>query len=172
MTSNANKRARKRRRAEPQDEPEFQVAPMIDVLLVLTLFFMSITSTELLKKEKNITLPDANQAKQDKDKTHPGQIVINVSWDHNNNTAGFIIDGKAYADATSLQAYLQPRAASDPRTYALIRADKDVQYSNISDVMAACAASGLSKVSFAVITSGNQLHHGAQAAAPTPPAGP
>jgi biopolymer transport protein ExbD len=165
MASNANKRARKKRRAEPQDEPEFQVAPMIDVLLVLTLFFMSITSTELLKKEKNITLPDANQAKQDKDKTHKGQIVINVSWDHNNNTAGFTIDGKAYADAVSLQSYLQPRASSDPRTYALIRADKDVQYSNISDVMAACAASGLSKVSFAVITGGAKKP---TAAAPAP----
>ena len=60
MASNANKRSRKKRRAEPQDEPEFQVAPMIDVLLVLTLFFMSITSTELLKKEKILTLPIAN----------------------------------------------------------------------------------------------------------------
>jgi biopolymer transport protein ExbD len=171
MASNANKRSRKKRRAEPQDEPEFQVAPMIDVLLVLTLFFMSITSTELLKKEKNITLPDANHAKKDDPGAKRGQIIINVSWDTINNTAGFTIDGKAYPDAVSLQSYLQPRA-SDPHSYALIRADKDVQYSNISDVMAACAASGLSKVSFAVITSGNQLHHGAQAAAPTPPAGP
>jgi biopolymer transport protein ExbD len=171
MASNSNKRARKKRRAEPQDEPEFQVAPMIDVLLVLTLFFMSITSTELLKKEKNITLPDANHAKKDDTKQNKGQIIINVSWDHNNNTAGFTIDGKAYPDAVSLQSYLQPRA-SDPRTYALIRADRDVQYSNISDVMAACAASGLSKVSFAVITSGNQIHHGAQGAPPAPPTGP
>jgi biopolymer transport protein ExbD len=172
MASNANKRARKKRRAEPQDEPEFQVAPMIDVLLVLTLFFMSITSTELLKKEKNITLPDANHAKKDDPGAKRGQIIINVSWDHNNNTAGFTIDGKAYADAVSLQSYLQPRAA-DPRSYALIRADKDVQYSNISDVMAACAASGLSKVSFAVITNGQQ-HHGAPGApapAPTPAPG-
>jgi biopolymer transport protein ExbD len=172
MASNANKRSRKKRRAEPQDEPEFQVAPMIDVLLVLTLFFMSITSTELLKKEKNITLPDANHAKKQKPDEKRGQIIINVSWDTTNNTAGFSIDGKAYPDAVSLQSYLQPRAASDPRTYALIRADKDVQYSNISDVMAACAASGLSKVSFAVITSGNQQHHGEQAAAPATPAGP
>jgi biopolymer transport protein ExbD len=170
MASNSNKRARKKRRAEPQDEPEFQVAPMIDVLLVLTLFFMSITSTELLKKEKNITLPDANHAKQDKNK-NKGQIIINISWDRNTNNPGFTIDGKAYPNAVSLQSYLQPRA-SDPRTYALIRADKDVTYSNVSDVMAACAASGLSKVSFAVITSGNQLHKGTQAAAPAPATGP
>ena len=170
MASNANKRSRKKRRAEPQDEPEFQVAPMIDVLLVLTLFFMSITSTELLKKDKNLELPDANQAKKDPNKPH-GQIVVNISWNHENNTAGFSIDGINYPDAVSLQGYIARQVAADPRSYVLLRADKDVQYSNVSDVMASCAAAGVGKVSFAVITSGNQLHHGSQAAAPAPGAG-
>ena len=31
-----------------EGEPEFQIAPMIDVLLVLLIFFMSITTTPLL----------------------------------------------------------------------------------------------------------------------------
>ena len=30
-------------------DPEFQIAPMIDVLLVLLIFFMSITSAQVLK---------------------------------------------------------------------------------------------------------------------------
>ena len=30
-------------------EPDFQIAPMIDVLLVLLIFFMSITSAQVLK---------------------------------------------------------------------------------------------------------------------------
>jgi biopolymer transport protein ExbD len=164
--SNSNKRSRRRKRLEDEGEPEFQVAPMIDVLLVLTLFFMSITSTELLKKDPNLQLADANQAKKDAHKP-PGQIVVNISWDHTSNTAGFSIDGIHYPDANSLQGYLARQMAHDPRSYALVRADKDVQYSNVSDVMASCAAAGISKVSFAVITSGNQLHHGA-AAAPAP----
>jgi biopolymer transport protein ExbD len=166
--SNANKRARKKRRDVPEDEPEFQVAPMIDVLLVLTLFFMSITSTELLKKDKNLELPDAANAKPDKDKKHAGQIVINISWNHNNQTAGFSIDGRAYPDAASLQGYLAQKMAADPRSYALIRADKDVQYSNVSDVMSSCANAQISKVSFATITSGAKK---AAAAAPAPAPG-
>jgi len=163
MASNANKRSRRKKRAVPEDEPEFQVAPMIDVLLVLTLFFMSITSTELLKKDKNLILPEANQAKQDKDKQHRGQVVVNISWNHYNQTAGFSIDGRNFADAASLVPYLSSKMSSDPRTYALIRADKDVQYSNVSDVMSSCASAGISKVSFAVITGGN--HKGAPPAA-------
>jgi biopolymer transport protein ExbD len=162
MASNANKRSRRKKTAMPEDEPEFQVAPMIDVLLVLTLFFMSITSTELLKKQKNLELPDASHAKQDKTRKQQGQVIINISWNHNNQTAGFSIDGRIFPDAVSIQGYLAGKVASDPRTYALLRADKDAQYSNISDVMASCAAAGISKVSFAVITSGNQKHAAAQ----------
>ena len=76
MASNAIKRQRKRRRVDTDGDPEFQVAPMVDVLLVLTLFFMSITSTELLKKEKNLQLAEAKHAK--KENTHePGKITVN-----------------------------------------------------------------------------------------------
>jgi biopolymer transport protein ExbD len=169
MPSNAHKRSRHRRHLEDEGEPEFQVAPMIDVLLVLTLFFMSITSSELLKKDKNLSLPDANQAKPEAGKDHKGQIVINVTWDAMNDRAGFDIDGRAFPDAASITSYVAQQVARDPRSYALVRADKDAQYSNISDVMGACAAAGISKVSFAVITSGNQAHKGAmQAATPAP----
>jgi biopolymer transport protein ExbD len=166
MASNANKRSRGRKRLEDEGDPEFQVAPMIDVLLVLTLFFMSITSTELLKKDKNLQLADANQAKPDHSH-QKGQIVINVSWNHETNTAGFSIDSVAYPDANSLQGYLAKQVQGDPSSYALVRADRDVQYSNVSDVMAACAAVGISKVSFAVITSGNMKAKAAAEAAAT-----
>jgi biopolymer transport protein ExbD len=164
MPSNANKRSRGRKRLEDEGEPEFQVAPMIDVLLVLTLFFMSITSTELLKKDKNLQLADANQAKPEHNH-QKGQVVINVSWKHDTNTAGFSIDGINYPDAPALQGYLAQQMHRDPNTYALVRADRDVQYSNISDVMGACAAVGIGKVSFAVITSGNMKAKAAAEAA-------
>ena len=45
-------------------EPEFQIAPMIDVLLVLLVFFMSITSAEVLKVDQNIVLPVSPNAKK------------------------------------------------------------------------------------------------------------
>jgi len=153
MPSEKIKRQRRHKRLDEDGDPEFQVAPMIDVLLVLTLFFMSITSTELLKKDKNLQLADAKNAKQDKTHHHPGEIVINVSWNHNNSTAGFSIDGRAYPSADSMQGVLAQQA-HQPGAYALIRADRDVQYSNISDVMTTCAASGISSVNFGVITGG------------------
>ena len=62
-----------------EGEPEFQVAPMIDVLLVLLIFFMSITSSQVLKVDKNISLPvAANGVKRD-DKAAAGLINISFS---------------------------------------------------------------------------------------------
>ncbi len=148
------KRQRKRRRIDQDGDPEFQVAPMVDVLLVLMLFFMAITSTEVLKKEKNLHLAEANHAKpddknQDKQKN---QLVVNVSWDNGSSSAGFSMDGLRYPTADALQSVLASRHQQNPLAYVLIRADKDVEYSNISDVMSAAAAAGIATVSFAVIT--------------------
>jgi biopolymer transport protein ExbD len=150
------KRQRKRRRIDHDGDPEFQVAPMVDVLLVLMLFFMAITSTEVLKKEKNLHLAEANHAKPDdqKQSKKEDELIVNVSW--NNDTAGFSMDGIAYPTADTLQGVLAARVKENPHAYVLIRADKDVEYSNISDVMSACAAAGIATVSFAVITNPNE----------------
>src|SRR5476651_646133 len=102
MASNAIKRQRKRRRVDTDGDPEFQVAPMVDVLLVLMLFFMAITSTEVLKKDPNLTLADAKHAK----KPDPGEqkhaVTVNVGWDGTTSSALFSLDGKNYAQAVDL----------------------------------------------------------------------
>jgi biopolymer transport protein ExbD len=152
MATSTAKRKRKARRVDTDGDPEFQVAPMVDVLLVLMLFFMAITSTEVLQKDKNLTLPEANNAKQDK-KKHTEEVVVNVEW--KNNAAVFSMDGVTYPTADALQGALAAKRARDPRTYVLIRADKDVEYSNISDLMSTCAQAGIATVSFATIINPN-----------------
>jgi biopolymer transport protein ExbD len=62
-------------------EPEFQIAPMIDVLLVLLIFFMCITSAEVLKVDKEITLPVSPNAKERDPEMAKHEIAINVRWD-------------------------------------------------------------------------------------------
>jgi biopolymer transport protein ExbD len=149
--SQAIKRQRQKRRVDSDGDPEFQVAPMVDVLLVLMLFFMAITSTEVLKKDPNLHLPDADHAKPaDKDqKKKTNEVVVNVSWD--NHTASFTVDGVRYPTADDLAGVLAQRYKQNPQAYVLIRADQDVEYSNIADVMTSCASAGIGTVSFAVV---------------------
>ena len=42
-----------------EGDPEFQIAPLIDVLLVLLIFFMSIASTAVTRYDPMIELPAA-----------------------------------------------------------------------------------------------------------------
>ncbi len=164
MPSQSVKRQRKRRRHDADGDPEFQVAPMVDVLLVLLLFFMAITSTEVLKKDKNIQLADAKHGKKPDNKKN--ETVVNIGWNPATSEAQFSADGKGYPSAESLTGYLASKIAKNPATYVLIRADKGVQYSNVSDLMNACAGAGIGTVTFAVITGGDSGKD-----APAPPAG-
>ena len=66
-------------------EPEFQIAPMIDVLLVMLIFFMSITTTQVLKVDKAVQLPVApNAIKRDQTRS---EAIVNVRWDEKTKKA-------------------------------------------------------------------------------------
>ena len=75
------------------DDPEFQVAPMIDVLLVLLIFFMSITTDQILKVDKSIKLPLAPDAKERKVDLQ-NQIVVNIDWNAGENKSTVSFDKK------------------------------------------------------------------------------
>ena len=48
------------------------------------------------------------------------------------------------------------RHAADPAGYVVIRADKDVEYSNVSDMMNVCANVGIGSVAFSVLLNNNK----------------
>jgi biopolymer transport protein ExbD len=73
------KSARTATRMVPEEDPEFQIAPMIDILLVLLVFFMSITSTEVLQTNDAVRLPVAKDGK-DPSKDVDSQVIVNVTW--------------------------------------------------------------------------------------------
>jgi biopolymer transport protein ExbD len=152
--SNSIKRQRKRRRMDQDGDPEFQVAPMVDVLLVLMLFFMVITSTEVLKKNINLQLADAKNAKPASQANHKNEVTVNVAWDGINNVAQFSMNGRSYASADDMESALAAQHAQNPAAYVVIRADRNTEYSNISDLMNTCASAGIGTVTFAVLMGG------------------
>ena len=155
MATPSVKRQRKRKRVDEDGDPEFQVAPMVDVLLVLMLFFMAITSTEVLKKDQKLQLADAKNAKPAETQTHKNEIIVNVDWDGVNSVAQFSVDGVPYPTADSMAGVLAAQHQQNPAANVVIRADKNTEYSNISDLMAACANAGIGTVTFAVSIGAN-----------------
>ena len=141
---------RSQTRLPPEEDPEFQIAPMIDILLVLLVFFMSISSTEVLQVNKEVTLPVAKDAKP-ADKDTKGQTIINVMWSPINNAGSLEIDNKTFAQANQMLGILQTKAQANPAMRILIRADRNVRYEYLKQVMITAGQAGVGKVTFSVV---------------------
>jgi biopolymer transport protein ExbD len=151
MSHRANhaKDARAKTRMVPEEDPEFQIAPMIDILLVLLVFFMSISSTEVLQVSKGVTLPVAKDAKPaEKAK---GQTIINVMWAKLNNSGSLEVDSQKFAQPDQMLAMLKSKAQANPSMRILIRADRDVRYEYLKQVMVTAGQAGVGKVTFSVV---------------------
>lgn len=125
---------------------------MVDVLLVLLIFFMSITSTEVLRNVKELELPNAKNAGEKNKKSN--QVVINVTWLAATHSGSIIVDNKNYPDPMSMVPMLRQRFEANPMVRVLLRADKAVEYQTISEVMKACSSAGIANVTFAVTQGG------------------
>jgi len=137
-------------------EPEFQVAPMIDVLLTILVFFMTITSAQVLKVDKTINLPIAKDA-QKKDNSR-AETVVNVRW--KDKKASFVFDDRTFPNAPAMVEPLKVAkatgekkitAGANPTFRAVIRGDRDVPATYVAQAMNACAEAGITDISFSAV---------------------
>jgi biopolymer transport protein ExbD len=150
MTHQAHaEKSRIETRLSPEEEPEFQIAPMVDILLVLLIFFMSISSTEVLQRHEGLRLPVAKDAGSGPETD--GQKIVNILWTQMNNAGVIIMDDVTYTRGEHLGPPLKAAMDANPRARVLIRADKNVRYEMLKDVMMAAGKAGVSDVTFAVV---------------------
>jgi biopolymer transport protein ExbD len=151
MSDAAHSRGKKKlvRKPEHEPDPEFQIAPMIDILLVLLVFFMSISSTEVLQSNKEINLPIAKEAKAAKD--NPGQVIINVTYTAMSDMTAIEVDQKDYAMPAEIVPILQSKVSTNPLIRVLIRADREVRYDYVRKILEAVGQSGVGNVTFSVV---------------------
>lgn len=140
-----------------EGEPEFQIAPMIDVLIVLLVFFMSITSTQVLQVDRTISLPIAPDAKKKDDKR--SEVVVNVRWNLEADQPTFIVNERTYAKAGELTPVLQAARVAGERAgitdgknfRAVIRADRNSHAVAVNQAMNAAAEAGIVDISFSAM---------------------
>jgi biopolymer transport protein ExbD len=141
-------------------EPEFQIAPMIDVLLVMLIFFMTITSAQVLRVDKNIKLPIGPNAQRKENGR--AEAIVNIRWEGQGEPrkAVFSFLDKLYADPeefmSELRAAREISASSSNREQAsnfrvVIRADRDVPALHVSRVMNVAGQAGVADISFSTV---------------------
>ena len=131
---------------------------MIDVLLTILVFFMTITSAQVLKVDKSILLPIAKDA-QKKDNTR-AEAMLNVRWKAATKKADFVLDDRTYPHAPEMVEALKVAkltgekkitAGANPAFRAVIRGDRDVPALFVSKAMNACAEAGITDISFSAV---------------------
>jgi biopolymer transport protein ExbD len=132
------------------DEPEFQIAPLIDVLLVLLIFFMSITTVQVVRVDRNIVLPVATNALKQEDQSD--QTIINVRWDASLRKATYGFEQRVDMQLDEIAPLVRERSRLSPTHRVLIRGDRLAPSENIGEVVASLARVGVSRVSFATLT--------------------
>ncbi len=127
-------------------DPEFQVAPMIDVLLVLLIFFMSITTDQVAKIDKSITLPLAPEAKK-RDHDLKNEAIVNVDWDAGLNRAQVRFGSQICDPLTQLAEIVTPIKVANPKLKLIIRGDSETPAIEIQKVIEQLAGAGIDDIS-------------------------
>ncbi len=132
-------------RPRTQDEPEINLIPFIDVLLVILIFLM-LSTTYSKFTELQLTLPIAN-AEQLRDR--PKEIIVSVAADGRYAVNKTALDGKTVAD---MAAALQSAAKAGKDSVIIISADAMAPHQSVVSVMEAARRAGLQQITFATQT--------------------
>lgn len=128
-----------RRRME---EPEINLIPFIDVLLVVLIFLM-LSTTYSRFTELQVNLPNANA---DKLRERPGEVIVVVSSDGRYVVNKRAVDGRS---VELLSTELAAAAAGRPDTVIIISADALAAHQSVVNVLDAARRAGLQRLTFA-----------------------
>ncbi len=130
-------------------EPEFQIAPMIDVLLVLLVFFVMITSAEVLKVDKEIKLPVSPNAKQREPEMAKHEYAVNLRLDTATNKGVLVLDDQIYNNWEDVLPILKANKERDKMLRIVVRGDAAVPAGEIQRIMNLIGEAGIADIAFA-----------------------
>jgi biopolymer transport protein ExbD len=129
-------------RSRVKEEPEINLIPFIDVLLVVLIFVM-LTTTYSKFTEMQLTLPVADtQAQRD----YPKEIVVAVSSDGRYMINKVPVEGRS---VEVMAAALADAARAGKDSMIIISADASTAHQSVITVMEAARRSGQSQITFA-----------------------
>jgi biopolymer transport protein ExbD len=126
-----------------KEDPEINLIPMIDVLLVILIFLM-ITTTYSKFAELQINLPSA-QAEKQAERANEINVTVNASGQ-------YTIDRKSvtFGDVNSFAQAMRAAGTGLKDPVVVINADANASHQSVIKVMEAARIAGYAQVSFAV----------------------
>jgi biopolymer transport protein ExbD len=129
------------RRGSFREEPEINLVPFIDILIVIVIF-LAVTTTYSRFSELQISLPtaDANAPQE-----RPDQVNVGVSA-----TGQYVINSSAvvFASPVAFAAELQRAARGNKDPVIIINADASATHQSVINVMEAARLAGFGRITF------------------------
>lgn len=134
-------------RAGNRDEPELNLIPFIDILLVV-LIFLVLTTTYSKYSELQVNLPVADA---DKQQTQPNEVQVTITKDSRIAVNGSVLGNGSVG---ALSEALAEAARSDKDAIIVIHADAAAPHQTVVSVMDAARRTGLARITFSTQSTG------------------
>ena len=129
------------RPSAPPERIVFQIAPFVDILLFLLVFFILSWNFARNEAELDVKVPAAREGQE---KRRPGgEVILNVKRD------GTVVMNRRTMNAEELLETLSRMAKLYPDQAVVLRGDQDVNYKYIVDALDVCRAANIWNVAFA-----------------------
>jgi biopolymer transport protein ExbD len=132
---------------EEKEQTKVQMAPMIDMVFLLIIFFMTASHLSA-NKSKDLDIPVASHGVVPRDR--PDRWTVNIMAD------GTIFSGQAPVTADELKTMVIERRKSEPDIKVYLRADKMTPHKKVKSVMSAMAEAGVGDFIFGVFSPGGE----------------
>ena len=120
-----------------QPNPEINMVPLIDVMLVLVIIFM--VTAPLMTHAVKVDLPKASSQKNE---VKPQTISLSI------DASGTLYWNKEKTDWSALPERLKAESAKEPQPELHIRADENTAYKKVAGLMSEASKVGLTKIGF------------------------
>jgi biopolymer transport protein ExbD len=130
------------------EEPEINLIPFIDVLLVILIFLMlSTTYSKFTELKVNLPVADSERARD-----YPKEIIVGVASDGRYTVNRDQVAGR---DLATLTAALAAAAAGQNDRVVIVSADASAAHQSVINVLDAARRAGLQQLTFATQGSRN-----------------
>lgn len=129
-------------RKSMRDEPEINLIPFIDVLLVVLIFLMlSTTYSKFTELQIKLPLADAEQQRD-----YPKEVIVAISSDGRYMINKTLVEGRSIE---RLGAALVEAAKAGKDSVIIISADASTSHQSVITVMEAARRNGFTQITFA-----------------------
>jgi biopolymer transport protein TolR len=128
-----------------QPEPDINITPLVDVVLVLLIIFMVIAPE--LENGQRVELPAVIQPDENKSKLDPITVTLTAQ-------GNVFLEKEAMADLPALENRLKSMHEAEPDRRVVLKGDATVHYARMRDAFAACQRAGYTGVALSVSQKG------------------